>query len=364
MPKHNNLKICVVATSLSNGGTERFASTLSFMLDSLGYDVFLLSTKDSIDYHYAGQLYNLEKEAGSLNNVQKLICLYKFFRNENFDIIIDNRARRDFIKEFLIYRFAYKKSRIISMIHNYNIYNYFPGSKSKARLIYKSNNEFVGVSRSIKDRVISEYGFKNIKYIYNPVNLQELQKKANEFIVELPYQYILYYGRFEEESKNLTLMIKSYAKSQLNKQSVKLLLMGKGDDYDYLIKLVERLQLQDMVVFMDYNPNPFPYVKQALFTTLSSKYEGFPMSIIESLAVGTPVVSVDCDSGPNEVIKDRENGLLVKNYDEEALSLAFNMFLEDETLYLNCKKNASKSVAHLDVNVITKAWKSILENEA
>ncbi len=358
-------KICIVLSSLSNGGTERFGATLSFMLTSLGYDVHIFITHDWVEYKYSGKLFSLEAESNkSLGVLGKLLCMKQYFNDNNFDIIIDNRLRSQFLKEFMVYRNFYKNSRVIGMIHNYKVSNYFPVNKFYSELIYHKNLEFIGVSEQIEHKAKQEYGFKNIKHIHNPIILNELKDKANSYDVDLPFDFILYFGRFEEVAKNLTLMIKSYAESNLPKQSVKLVLMGKGDDQDYLKSLVKELKLQDAVVFMDYNPNPFPYVKKALFTTLSSNYEGFPMSVIESLAVGTPVVSVDCDSGPREVIQHQKNGLLIEPNNEKALSSAFNLFWEDKVLYARCKQNAVKSVSHLDVNVITKQWKSLIDNDA
>jgi glycosyltransferase involved in cell wall biosynthesis len=59
-------------------------------------------------------------------------------------------------------------------------------------------------------------------------------------------------------------------------------------------------------------------VQNARFTVLTSHYEGFPMSMVESLALGTPVVTVDCNSGPREIVIDEYNGLLVENYNVKA----------------------------------------------
>ena len=139
--------------------------------------------------------------------------------------------------------------------------------------------------------------------------------------------------------------------------------MGKGDDKDYIKQLVSQYHLENDVIFMDYQPEPFPFVKQALFTVLSSNYEGFPMSIIESLACGTPLVSVDCPSGPSEIIEHNVNGLLIEKDNALALSKAFNTFTSDHVLYKKCKENAVASVQHLDVNVIAREWQNVLENE-
>jgi glycosyltransferase involved in cell wall biosynthesis len=84
------------------------------------------------------------------------------------------------------------------------------------------------------------------------------------------------------------------------------------------------------------------------------------MSLIESLAAGTPVISVDCETGPNEIIQHGINGLLVENHKPEALAKAMNWFIADENLYQNCKNNAKQSVEHLSLNAIAQSWQSLL----
>jgi glycosyltransferase involved in cell wall biosynthesis len=81
------------------------------------------------------------------------------------------------------------------------------------------------------------------------------------------------------------------------------------------------------VTILPFNSNPFDIVQNARFTVLTSHYEGFPMSIVESLALGTPVVAVDCNSGPREIVIDEYNGLLVENYNVKNLAAAFNRMI-------------------------------------
>ena len=99
-----------------------------------------------------------------------------------------------------------------------------------------------------------------------------------------------------------------------------------------------------------------------MFTILTSKYEGFPTMLIESLSQGTPVISVDCQSGPSEIIIEAQNGLLVPNNNPYLLSEAMNRFVTDNNLYLFCKNNAKKSVEKFNKEHISKDWKQIIES--
>ncbi len=85
------------------------------------------------------------------------------------------------------------------------------------------------------------------------------------------------------------------------------------------------------------------------------------MCVLESLACGTPVVSFNCESGPSEMIKQGENGLLVKNQDFDDLTLKMNTFVQENTLYVRCKTNAVASVDKFEDGHIKAKWLKLLE---
>jgi glycosyltransferase involved in cell wall biosynthesis len=87
-----------------------------------------------------------------------------------------------------------------------------------------------------------------------------------------------------------------------------------------LLNYVESLDLCENVVFEGYQENMIPFYVDAEATLLTSIYEGFPNSLVESICLGTPVVSFDCPSGPGEIIIDGENGYLVENGDVQAMA--------------------------------------------
>jgi len=84
--------------------------------------------------------------------------------------------------------------------------------------------------------------------------------------------------------------------------------------------------------------------------------------LVESLAQGTPVISVNCQSGPSEIISDTQNGLLVPNNNPDLLSQAMNRFVTDNELYKLCKHNAKKSIEKFHIENISKDWKQLIES--
>ena len=96
---------------------------------------------------------------------------------------------------------------------------------------------------------------------------------------------------------------------------------------------------------------------------LSSLNEGLPFVLIESLICETPVVAFDCNSGPSEIIINKENGLLVENQNQEKLIFAMNEMILNENLYYHCKSNAKESMKKFKIKNIGQQWLKLLKLE-
>ncbi|GAA3639331.1 glycosyltransferase [Flavivirga jejuensis] len=353
-------KICIITTSLGKGGAERFSALLSQMLSELEYEVHIMMTKNDIDYAFFGEMFNLQQEFGdNISDFKKIKVLRSYFKKHAFDVIIDNRTRNKFLKEFILYHYVFKAKKMISIVHSYYLLNYLPRSKFLAKLLYKNKTKIITVSKEIQETVISSYGFKDCGHIYNPVDVEKIDKGASQEVA-ISGDFILSYGRIDEPVKNFTLLLKAYKKSFLHQKGIKLYVIGGGKDVIFLKEKIRELALEDHVDYIPFVNNPFPYVKKALFTVLTSRHEGFPMVLLEALACQTPVISVNCKSGPKEIIQHGANGLIVENYNAEALANALNTLVDDKSLYTKCKANAKNSIDKFSIEKITKEWENLL----
>ncbi|SEM18805.1 Glycosyltransferase involved in cell wall bisynthesis [Aquimarina amphilecti] len=353
-----------MVSSLGAGGAERSSAILSRMLVDSGYDVTIVSILDDIVYDYKGNLVNLElltsSDKGLYKRWRKFVISRKLIRENKFDYVIDAAPRPWWFRQWFINTFVYQKTDTVFIVHSYNIGIYFPDNKFLGKLLYKNAYELIGVSKDAVSHFKKQYGLIKGHCIYNAFDKNRWEMLSKVRLDTPSYEYVLSYGRISEDSKNYSFLIRAYAKSRLPKKGIKLIIMGDGPDKMKIQNLVKELRIENYVVFKGFSDNPFPYVKQALYTTLTSNYEGFPMVLIESLAMGTPVVSIDCKSGPSEVIVTGENGILVLSNKEKAFTEALNKMIEDRAFYQKCKNGTISSVSKFKIENITSQWQAIL----
>ncbi|WP_298548258.1 glycosyltransferase [uncultured Aquimarina sp.] len=353
-----------MVSSLGVGGAERSSAILSKMLVDSGYDVTIISILNDIVYDYKGELVNLELLTSTYKGLykrwRKFIISRNILSNNKFDYVIDTASRPGWFKQWFINTFVYQKTSTVFVVHSYNLDSYFPNHTILGKYLYQNSHELVGVSKDSVTHFKEKYGLQKGRCIYNAFDEAhwDMLSKVKIDISEEPF--ILSYGRIFDEIKNYSFLIKTYSQSQLPKRGIKLFIIGDGPDKIKIQNLVQFYGIQEYVIFKEFLENPFPYIKQALFTTLTSNYEGFPMVLLESLAIGTPVVSVDCKSGPSEVIVTGKNGILVPFKDEQAYTEALNKMIEDQDFHKRCKEGTIISVSKFKIENIIPQWQAIL----
>lgn len=365
----NKKNICIIVSTLGLGGAEKVAALQSDMLTELGHDVTVLAISefDGEDFQFSGDVVVLEQigkeKSKFIRAFYRLSFLKKMLKEKQIELIIDHRSRRQFVREIVLMKWIYKLKTIF-MVHNIdmicasNLVQPFVRSKFIFKRLYRNSEKLVCVSKAIEEKIRSLHSFDHVMTLYNSFSNAEIHKGGVGIAVE---KYILFFGRLEEESKHLSFLINAYQKSVLRSKGIQLVILGDGPDEMMYVDLVADLGLQKDVVFLGRRVNPFSIVKGAMFTVLTSNFEGFPMTIIESLACETPVVAVDCTTGPREIIVNEFNGLLVEKRLEN-FTMALNKMVSDENLLASCKKNTLKSIEHLSYDNIKREWKRLIDS--
>jgi glycosyltransferase involved in cell wall biosynthesis len=196
-----------------------------------------------------------------------------------------------------------------------------------SQLLYPFADHIVAVSHGVAQDLskLSHLPLDHIQVIYNPILLENLDQLAQEEITFDEFKnkdcpIVLGAGRFVTQ-KDFKTLIKAF-KTVRSQIKAKLILMGGGTQKQQLQNLCQELGLEQDVHLLNFVSNPYPLIAHADVFVLSSRWEGLPTVLVEALALGTPIVSTDCPSGPREILQDGHYGTLVPVGDTEAMAAA------------------------------------------
>ena len=344
-------KIAIVIADLDLGGGQRVAINLANALAKTCEVTIVIFQDDDIHYQAPGNIINLNcpqvsNVFGKARNVFKRANKLKtLIKKEQYDHVYGFMETANFPTAMVF------KDAALSVHCNPRELSFF--EKTLLKKTYHRVKNVIAVSDDVASILRSDFGLKNVSRIYNPVDVEDIKAQVDEPF-QHPKPYILALGRFHEV-KRYDLLIDAYAKSKM-KNDCDLIIVGNGDLHDSLENQVNTLMLNDKVHFVGTQSNPFPYLAGAKFLTLSSRTEAFPMVLIEALALECPVVATDCPTGPREIVRHNENGLLVENENVDAFSQAIDELFYNDFLRRKFKKNALDSIKHLSGEVIAEQW--------
>ena len=325
---------------LSAGGAERAALNLLEALPGPDLRVTLL-----LNRREGPLLPTLPADASVVSldahrTLAALPRLTRFLRKVRPDVLISYLEFNNIVAIWAN-RMAGRPTRII-VSHHVPMSSFERAALLKRRLVpllYRISlpaaDHVVAVSRGVATGLPRTLATHNLlSVIENPIVRARYRELASEpvghpWFAPAEPPVVLGVGRLVP-SKNFSLLVEAFA-LVAQKRPARLVLLGEGPLHSQLTAQIRRLDLEHCAAILPVDPNPWPYMRGARVLALSSLYEGFGNVLVEAMAVGTPVVSVDCPDGPAEILGRGRWGTLVPLGDAAGLATAIAAALDDRS---------------------------------
>jgi glycosyltransferase involved in cell wall biosynthesis len=214
------------------------------------------------------------------------------------------------------------------------------------------------VSESNRQTGIKAFNTFNSIVVRNGVNLQKFNPDATYPDLRAAYNIpankllICYIARMTYQ-KDPVAMIRGFALALKSNPQLQLLMIGDGELKADAMQAARELNVAEQVIFDGFRQDVPAVLHAADIYCLPSLWEGFPIGVLEAMAMGKAVIASDVD-GTKEAIKDGENGLLVPAGNTEALASAIVKLATDHALRTQLQQNAKAAiVAHFNVAEMT-----------
>lgn len=188
---------------------------------------------------------------------------------------------------------------------------------------------------------------------YNPVAFST-DKKA-----DLNNKIILFVGRLNIMLKGIDMLLEAFTEVLRHHPECKLRIVGDGEDRDKISKLIDEHGIADNVTLVGATSNVLEEYLAASVLVSTSRWEGFGLTIIEAMESGLPVVAYE-NTGPSEIIRTNEGGVLVKKGDTQVLAKAVTEILSDDCRRKILGKKAIARADDFSVDKIAKEWEIII----
>ena len=354
-------KIVFFIDSLSTpGGTERVTTILAnYLSGTKHYEVSILTICDtgSIFFAISDQVKVKHLHHKRCNRythyIQNLFLIRKFYNKYHPDYWIDVCSALSLMSIPALYNTDVK---IITWEHfNANV-NWNKITSPLARILSsKFSYKIVTLTETDKEIFKKKFKANNVLCIPNPITID---------INTIPAKFenkkvVLAVGRLVEQ-KGFDMLLKIWAKCKCKDNGWTLKIIGDGADKQKLIQQIQSLKLSNTVTISPPTKDIVTEYMNAGIYAMSSRFEGLPLVLIEAASYGLPIISFDCETGPRDLIKNGDNGILIKpfNLDEFAKQLD----------YLTCNENLrqlfsfriKESIRKFSIENIYTLWNKIL----
>lgn len=352
-------RICFFCGNISwSGGTERVSSEIANQLIDMGYEISFLSlygtSQPFFELNEHIECSSLFKNKYPFKAMLPYVSLKvrRYLIENDIDIIIDVDS---ILSLYSIPAQFFLRTKHITWEHfNYKS-NFNMFSRKLSRILAAKFSDVV-VTLTKKDRDYWESAIDcnaDIVPIPNPSPFSEvpLEEVVNNNIV-------LAVGRLTYQ-KGFDRLIDAWSNIESSIPGWTLVIVGDGEDEQHLKQQACKLGLRS-VHFEPFSNNISEFYSKSSIYAMTSRFEGFPMVLLEASSYGLPIVSFNCDTGPDELIINGVTGKIVSDGDIKLFSKELLSLILDADLRNAMSINARREITNYNVHLIKDKWNGVL----
>jgi len=354
------MKIVLSIKALNNsGGTERVTAVLASQWAQMGHEVHIVSfvgagQEPFFSIHPGVKLHYLagvsDRHLFPIRDIRRIVLLKKLYRAINPDVVIIVDAGRSFVNIP-----AAKAYKTITWEH-FNVgVNWHWGHRLSRKIAARYSDLIVTLTQPDADAYMRLFGARRAMCIYNPITIECAEPSP------LSQKICLAIGRFSPQ-KNFVHLIQAWAQTTAKNKGWRLRIVGAGEQKKLLEQTIAQCAVGNSVELLDRQKDVLALYRSASLYAMSSHHEGLPLVLIEAMAMGLPIVSYDCPTGPADIITHQQTGLLVPYLNIQALASSLDELMLNPQKLQAYAQESLKQVGKFSTTSVLNQWNRVFKS--
>jgi GalNAc-alpha-(1->4)-GalNAc-alpha-(1->3)-diNAcBac-PP-undecaprenol alpha-1,4-N-acetyl-D-galactosaminyltransferase len=358
------MKLTLISSSFKVGDSERVVSTLANYWAASGWNITLITFDRSSEYPF----YDLDKqitlrplgiEGGNLsNNWRRLYALRKAIKASRPNVVISFVNTTNILT--LLASLGLRVPKIVTEHIHPEMGELSKIDRFLQKWTYRLADLVTVQTYSGLSCFPAVHGYRTA-VLSNPIEIPDAETMESLFFTD--ERHLLAVGELIPQ-KGFDLLIRAFANTRTKHPDWILTILGDGKMRLELEHLCSTLRLKGAVRMPGTVKNIDPYLRKADIFALTSRFEGFPVTLGRAMACGVPVIATDCLSGPREMIHHDIDGLLVAPGNVDSLTMGLDALMSDPAKRQQFAQYAPRIIDRFGVDRVMKTWNSAIEQVA
>jgi glycosyltransferase involved in cell wall biosynthesis len=366
------MKLFFVISSLGSGGAERVTASLANYWATRGWKVVVITMaaaeEDFYELHDSVERIALgltEPSQGFFsalyNNLRRVFALYRILRIRKPDFAVGMMASTNVLLALAGY---------VARVRTIGSERVHPPELPLGRIWEIMRQRCYPLLGGIVAQTVAsaEWLRQNapapvIAVIPNPIQfpIPEFAPRLSpgEVITELSANHVLLGAGRLQKQKGFDRLLDAFSELAKRFPDWGLVILGEGPLREQLTSQALRLGIAHRVAMPGSVGNIGSWYEAAALYALTSRFEGFPNTLVEALASGLPAVAVNCETGPREILRDGLDGILVPNDDQCRLISALAKMMSDASFREQCAAHAKAARKRYEITRVAEEWESM-----